>query len=143
MGYWCGENGCRQHDVADRRGISSRLLQAFRDSCVEHIDPTQLTDDEVLAIGQRNGLPTRLLDWTTSPYIAAWFGLSDALMHDLEEGQCVAIWALHRDAPIWDVEAGVSIVTIPGRQNARLRLQGGRFTRGARPRGRAPRLAPS
>lgn len=120
-------------NVVDRRALSARLLQAFRDACVDQLDTTQLTDEEVLAIGQHNGLPTRLLDWTTSPYIAAWFGLSDALTHEPEQGQCVAVWALHREAPIWDVEAGVSIVDSPGRQNPRLRVQGGRFTRALTP----------
>jgi hypothetical protein len=120
-------------NVADRRVVSAQLLQAFRDASIEHLDTTGLSDDEVLAIGQHNGLPTRLLDWTTSPFIAAWFGLSDALMHDLEEGQAVAIWVLHLEAPIWHVEAGVSIVISPTRHNPRLRLQGGQFTRALMP----------
>jgi hypothetical protein len=45
---------------------------------------------EWLAIMQHHGAPTRLMDWTTSPYVAAFFALNKALD---EDGTC-ALWAM-------------------------------------------------
>lgn len=45
----------------------------------------------VLAVAQHNGLPTRCLDWTTSPLVAAHFACGDENYKD-EDG---AIWCVH------------------------------------------------
>lgn len=49
----------------------------------------------VLAVAQHNGLPTRCLDWTASPLVAAHFACGD-VDHKNEDG---AIWCLHAGMP--------------------------------------------
>lgn len=76
-----------------------------------------------------------MLDWTTSPFVAAFFGLSGALTNPGEPGQHVAVWALHLDSPIWQADLGVAVIPCPTAGNLRMRNQGGCFTRSLTPFG--------
>ncbi len=56
-------------------------------------NPRQLTENELWALGQHNGLFTPLLDWTESPWVAVFFALTNT--EKSVSGKRV-LWALHK-----------------------------------------------
>jgi len=51
-------------------------------------------DEDFIALGQHYSLPTRFLDWSTSPYIAAFFAFQGDKNTVFPPGHKVAIWAI-------------------------------------------------
>jgi hypothetical protein len=53
---------------------------------------------DVLSIMQHNGTPTRLLDWTYSPFVAAFFAAADEQAQPADSG---AVWAVNQSKVNW------------------------------------------
>ena len=80
-------------------GAERHLLRNFR----KFARPRSVPGDSVwnwLSLAQHHGLPTRLLDWTFSPYVALHFATDDPSLFD-DDGSiwCVDYVAAHRHLP--------------------------------------------
>jgi len=73
-------------------GIERKIITEFKRRAHQYLSAAEIPRDllEWLALMQHHGSPTRLLDWSRSPYISAFIAFEDTFK---EEGD-VAIWAI-------------------------------------------------
>jgi hypothetical protein len=107
-----------------RQDQARQLLKMFGEECTASdasTDSWPTGRHAQIALAQHYGLPTRGLDWTESPYVAAYFAFAGAWAFGKSDdrGQ-VAIWALDRTHPIWKDKEGAEIVTTGRPGNERM-----------------------
>lgn len=116
-----------------RRVIEGNLLDLYREAVVRH--GLSDGDDVTYPLGQHFGLPSRLLDWSESRYIAVFFafaGLEDQFLShaDASEagpGENVSVFALDTASPVIDDERLKLIAPKYSAANPRLTAQLGLF----------------
>jgi hypothetical protein len=72
-----------------KRDLEEHILRNFIRYSRPHFASPPVNEWEMLVAAQHHGVPTRLLDWTYSPLVAAHFATSDAHV-----GRSRAIWRL-------------------------------------------------
>lgn len=96
------------HSYLDRPAMERELLFRFQQQAHQFIPHTPPIDDKAswFALMQHYGAPTRLLDWTSSPYVALYFAVEEKPAEknnekdegeEEKDGGYSAVWAIDLD----------------------------------------------
>lgn len=139
-GYAVGEYECVLDflRLADHVGLETPAHSASEGNTL-FSKPTAMNElilaNSGFGLAQHHGVPTRLLDWTTHPFMAAYFAASDALLlHEkgnVEPDDSIAVWCLNTTLLTKRLpppqQHGLRRVDYPGRASTFLRAQRGVF----------------
>ncbi|MGH9364136.1 MAG: FRG domain-containing protein [Thermoanaerobaculia bacterium] len=102
------------------------VLGMFRQQARAHLQSIPQSELEWLAIAQHFGLPTRLLDWTDSLLVAAWFAVLKGGAKKTDSAICVAkgVRAISLDEPGDPLDLQEPAVYRPPHISPRIAAQG-------------------
>ncbi len=122
-------------DRQNREGDRKRRLEQHKEEFAKAIrgrrgsNPPALSEDDLWALGQHYGLATPLLDWTESPFVAAYFAFCGNKARTSER----VVYGLNRDIERWPQKSTqghfIEVPLITSHENVRFLAQGGVFTK--------------
>lgn len=83
---------------------------------------------ELAAFAQHHGVPTRLLDWSKSPFVASYFANANALEQQYEVGKKISIWILNFENLDSEISKVLKILDLPKGINQHISHQQGVLT---------------
>jgi hypothetical protein len=101
-----------QNNITNIHGINSKLWPE------EKVVP-------LMALAQHHGLPTRLLDWSNSSYVACYFAATSAVSNSANDDEKLALFAIDLNE-IHKIN-GIRHLRVPGSTSVNLSSQTGSF----------------
>src|ERR1041385_1950582 len=110
------------------KSLEQDILYQFKRHAFPYLEYDLQNDWEWLATAQHHGLPTRLLDWTANPLVAAFFATegqkeTDAAIHVLNAAYIINVTKVRSPFRVKKVE-----IFQPTHITRRIAVQAGHFT---------------